>query len=615
MTETELPSKNSMKLDITKSTSAENNSEKQKESYKVIEENGLLDHVTGDTVKNSNMVRENGDTAMDGADEKMLGSDEKAQLAVKNNIEVKFISGDQNGTNGDAKIDVGVVEKTFTGMTKDELMKYANDPFWVRLRWVLFIFFWALWVAMLAGAIAIIIYAPKCAAPSPLAWYKKGPMVTINGEETDTDLADMKSFEVKGVIYEIPADQTYQFESVEAKVKELVERYRAQSIHVVVDLTPNYVTKDDKLFKDAITDAKYRSAFVWSETDPKPNNWLEVNGTETAWKAVDQNQGFVLSQFGTERADLQMSSPYAQEKLLNLLGKFIELGVKGFRLANAKHFLIDKELKNEAKRDVTTYDHRQYGYYKHLQTTFQDGLGDVMYNLTKFVHNKTEDDGFLSIRDNIADNAHVFKVSGTQRFIGYDLPFFGFVKKNFEGPADVQMVAGNLFTDFSYVNHSLGENIWLQWQYSHKLFSNFEASAYNMFMMLLPGVPIVTIDTLNYSDMKKADIIVELEKARESPVFQHGKFDFLTDVNNTVFGYTRVKSGNPAYFVVLNPLERNASATFITPLFDELTVYLLSDSYKDNDGLKIKDKKGLSNIPLAPRSVAIFTFIPKDPKA
>lgn len=44
MTETELPSKNSMKLDITKSTSTENNSEKQKESYKVIEENGLLDH-------------------------------------------------------------------------------------------------------------------------------------------------------------------------------------------------------------------------------------------------------------------------------------------------------------------------------------------------------------------------------------------------------------------------------------------------------------------------------------------------------------------------------------------------------------------------------------------
>lgn len=60
-------------------------------------------------MKNSNMVRENGDTALDGADEKMLGSDEKEVLALKN-IEVKFIpAGDHK--NGDAKIDIGGAEK------------------------------------------------------------------------------------------------------------------------------------------------------------------------------------------------------------------------------------------------------------------------------------------------------------------------------------------------------------------------------------------------------------------------------------------------------------------------------------------------------------------------
>lgn len=58
----------------------------------------------------------------------------------------------------------------FTGMTKEELMKYANDPFWVRLRWIFFILFWFLWIAMLAGAILIILKAPKCSAPTPLPW-------------------------------------------------------------------------------------------------------------------------------------------------------------------------------------------------------------------------------------------------------------------------------------------------------------------------------------------------------------------------------------------------------------------------------------------------------------
>lgn len=54
--------------------------------------------------------------------------------------QVKFSS---NPPNGDAKIDISD-GPTFSGLNKEELMKYADDPFWVRLRWALFIIFW--WV-------------------------------------------------------------------------------------------------------------------------------------------------------------------------------------------------------------------------------------------------------------------------------------------------------------------------------------------------------------------------------------------------------------------------------------------------------------------------------------
>lgn len=60
--------------------------------------------------------------------------------------------------------------QAFTGLTKEELMKYSNDPFWVRLRWIMFIGFWLIWLGMLAGAIYIIIGAPKCAPPPPKTW-------------------------------------------------------------------------------------------------------------------------------------------------------------------------------------------------------------------------------------------------------------------------------------------------------------------------------------------------------------------------------------------------------------------------------------------------------------
>lgn len=59
----------------------------------------------------ANMTRsEKGDNVEDGADEKMLATDDKEQLARKD--EVKFIASDRS--NGDAKIDIGSIEKVCT---------------------------------------------------------------------------------------------------------------------------------------------------------------------------------------------------------------------------------------------------------------------------------------------------------------------------------------------------------------------------------------------------------------------------------------------------------------------------------------------------------------------
>lgn len=57
------------------------------------------------------MTRDKNDLVEDGADEKMLSSDEKEQLAQKD--EVKFIPAN-NGSNGDAKIEIGAINKVCT---------------------------------------------------------------------------------------------------------------------------------------------------------------------------------------------------------------------------------------------------------------------------------------------------------------------------------------------------------------------------------------------------------------------------------------------------------------------------------------------------------------------
>lgn len=113
--------------------------------------------------------------------------------------QVKFIS-----ENGDAKIDIEVVKAVLAGMGKEELMKFANDPFWIRLRWALFIFFWLIWAAMLAGAVAIIVMAPKCSAPEPKKLWEESAIVELDASDVFNDdlkvtLNDLKSQHIRAI--------------------------------------------------------------------------------------------------------------------------------------------------------------------------------------------------------------------------------------------------------------------------------------------------------------------------------------------------------------------------------------------------------------------------------
>lgn len=421
-------------------------------------------------------------------------------------------------------------------MTKEELMKYANDPFWVKLRWVLFIFFWALWIAMLLGAIAIIVYAPKCAAPTPLVWWKKGPLITIDGTEDADKIEQLKEFNAKGVVYELSPDETYfvDTEPVKSRILKMVKDFG--DIHLILDLTANYVTKDDQLFKDAtaevIADPEVLSAFVTSNS-PRPNNWIKVDRQEPAWK--QEGKKFFLSQFGNHY-DLQMSSPVVQQKLIDVLNKLTEMGVKGFRLANAKHFIINAALKDERPNEKPEFGKDDYQFYTHEQTTYQDGLGKLLHNLSRAVHNATEGEGFLTIRDDAAVRADVFVVPETTVY-SFDLPHFKFLNK-FLKSSDVA-VNKQIYNGFKTLNGTIDMlNLWMQVAYSPDNFGDLDASAYNMFMGLLPGVQVTPLDALNYSEAK-TEQIKKLEELRESPVFQHGSFDYLMSHNETAFAYTR----------------------------------------------------------------------------
>ncbi|XP_049536275.1 uncharacterized protein LOC125951452 isoform X2 [Anopheles darlingi] len=603
-----------------------------KESYKQIGDADINRNGFGDKSSSSvsdkslKMPRENGTSAKEGEDERMLNGGESGGAAVvarneeptekdklaQKEVEVKFIS----SPNGDARIDLEVEsQQTFSGMTKEELMKYANDPFWVRLRWLLFVLFWGLWLAMLLGSFYIIYVADKCPAPVPLTWWQQGPLIEIDETQYESQVETIAQFGAKGVVYRLPADETYFIHSapVKEKLEKLIATFRPKKIEVVIDITPNFVTADDPLYKLALEKGPNdpaSKAFIWNDLATLPN-WLSITENGSAFKNVTSTHA-ILSQFGPKRFDLQLNETIAKEKLKDVLKSLIVYGFRGVRLSNAKHFIISNSGNEEAmpspeaNKTLTMVD---YGFWTHKKTSYQQGLGELFNELSSVVHGELQENGFLSVTEDIL-RPDVFAFNGTMPI---DIPLYGNIEYDLReaNNTNATKLRNDIANTYNAINDTCRCNPWLQLRYNNASLQYLGASEYTIFNFLLPGVPLFALDVLTANNISK-DTIETLEKFRASPSFQHGKFAVYNDTSAGAIAYIRLKPGNPGYFVALNldpNQEKVADFSGIAGIGAELTVVLTSNNYAVPD-VAIKTKVPANAVPLSPKSAIIATYVP-----
>ncbi|KAG1959286.1 4F2 cell-surface antigen heavy chain-like [Pimephales promelas] len=168
------------------------------------------------------------------------------------------------GTEKNGSVKVKVPEDTevkFTGLSKEELMKVAGTTGWVRTRWALLVLFWLGWVGMLAGAIVIIVQAPRCKPIPEMNWWNEGLLYQISDVNAFSDnglkgveekLDYLSQMKVKGLvlgpIHTVQADQpsTLELTAINPEIgsiselTSLMERAHRKGISIVLDLTPNY---------------------------------------------------------------------------------------------------------------------------------------------------------------------------------------------------------------------------------------------------------------------------------------------------------------------------------------------------------------------------------------
>eukprot|EP00105_Crassostrea_gigas_P016984 XP_011434583.1 PREDICTED: neutral and basic amino acid transport protein rBAT [Crassostrea gigas] len=297
---------------------------------------------------------------------------------------------------------------SFTGLGKEELMKYADDPFWKKVRLILLIVFWIGWTIMLVAAIFIIVLAPKCPYRPDLKWYDKSTVYEIfpksfQDSNPKAKKADTKTGDGVGDIKGIQDRLKYLKDVAKSKILYINSLYESKDedrlaitshvridplfgtmedfdmlrkvtkkleMRLIMDFIPNHTGKMNKWFKKSqMKDGVYTDYYIWATCEPNnntyPNNWMSVKGGR-AWKYDDTRKECYFHQLESDKPDLNLRNADVRQELESILRFWLDRGVDGFHVQNAQYLYEDENLGDETLITGKTGDN--YTDFEHNQT-------------------------------------------------------------------------------------------------------------------------------------------------------------------------------------------------------------------------------------------------------
>ncbi|PVD26607.1 hypothetical protein C0Q70_14284 [Pomacea canaliculata] len=298
-------------------------------------------------------------------EEKNKANDPEAAFEddILDDSKAKFINGGKSQEDSTVVEVSSASEPSFTGLGKDELRKYAEDPFWVRLRWVLFILFVLGWLAMLVAAIVIIVLAPRCPSRPDLKWYHKEAAYNVytksfldGGDEKD-GYGDLKGVIKKesyiqnlgaktiwlSSIFKTDGDNdaaVVDFMALDEKFgtiddfKTFLKALAKKDRKVIIDFDPNQTSQNHTWFqKSQKNEAGYENFYVWANSS---NNWKQDDGS-SAWSFNPIRKQYFLHQVSNNTADLNLRSKEVRDELKKIMEYWTGIGVSGFNIAGVQY--------------------------------------------------------------------------------------------------------------------------------------------------------------------------------------------------------------------------------------------------------------------------------------
>lgn len=136
----------------------------------------------------------------------------------------------------------------------------------------------------------------------------------------------------------------------------LIKEAHAKGIKIIMDFPINHTSSEHPWFMSASADinSEYRNYYRWvhenDSTDYSKND--KSNWGSSVWHKVGDS--YYYGMFGIEMPDLNYNNPKVREEIESAAGKWLEMGIDGFRLDAAMHIYGANEFKQEKNPTEST---------------------------------------------------------------------------------------------------------------------------------------------------------------------------------------------------------------------------------------------------------------------
>ena len=118
-------------------------------------------------------------------------------------------------------------------------------------------------------------------------------------------------------------------------MKELIKKCKNNDIKIIMDLVVNHTSDEHKWFIEASKDknSPYRDYYIWRKGDgTNPPNDLLSNFGGSAWEYMSETGEYYLHFYSKKQPDLNWENAKMRDEICNMMNKWLELGIDGFRM-------------------------------------------------------------------------------------------------------------------------------------------------------------------------------------------------------------------------------------------------------------------------------------------